>query len=833
MDPSTNDCYYFYYSTCTKGSSCPFRHCEMALGKEAVCSLWREGRCYRTACAYRHMEVNKDRSTIACFWEDKPGGCKKPHCPFQHKLQQDYTNLSLEEIIQPVGIKGIVMPPPSSKYHCSHVTTKTSIDNEKSGVVVQTPTIDPVVVKPIDSEDESSIEGSPVAKSSLSSTQRVLSPKRHQFRHLSTVTSPIKHPRLETSNKEGKCNVIMEALMRPGEVKSGVTSLQNLEEIQRKRALKSLHIQGRGVMDEAVDSQLKKDGIEMEDKNGTQLKTKRLAKPVYEVKNRLSDKFKQAGSNSEIITQGERSQSIRTFKEQMKEKQLKKQEEIEKQLQNQLALDFVPVHSSVSSPNSTKKLSNKLTWREKMKENQLKKQEEIQQLLLLEEKKEIEVVNKVGKIEESKEKTKTGGKLSWREAMKQKQIALQQKIKKDIADGKSKPADALQASTGIVKRKLPLSNSQAPSVKIARARPNPRPPTVPRPAADKLPVTGKILSQENENTSLHSKPKSFVEMRKEKRLKELQQLKEQGLIDNVDEKMITRQKTVVFPKETASGINEFKEIEICKRIGVKPITSDNFKIKSDEIQIEKSIGKEDKGNVNTEKGVSTSEAKNEKESSKKPVIIKRIMGLVPRSTDAPINRLKLKRKPVQPLDKSPAEKEIKLTRPDSTTQPVSQEAEEQNDQQEKESQAKSPQVKDQATNETSTAETNELDSTKHETESSLQGQDVPKFKEPTSIQAQPEEPTSSEEASTNTTASDVVCSSTDGSLPVQVGMVKPNRRISTGRRNSRRKSSTDQFSSFDYDDDDSETSNVQCDGDEVTDVGDDALLKEIDELLND
>lgn len=77
-----DDCYFFYYSTCTKvsrlsllwhgavdaepasrsflllqGDSCPFRHCEAAIGSEIVCTLWQEGRCFRNTCKFRHMEI--------------------------------------------------------------------------------------------------------------------------------------------------------------------------------------------------------------------------------------------------------------------------------------------------------------------------------------------------------------------------------------------------------------------------------------------------------------------------------------------------------------------------------------------------------------------------------------------------------------------------------------------------------------------------------------------------------------------------------------------------------------------------------------------------------
>ncbi|NXO69574.1 ZC11A protein, partial [Phainopepla nitens] len=84
MSSQGDDCYFYFYSTCTKGDSCAFRHCEAALGSETVCTLWQEGRCFRNVCRFRHMEIDKKRSEIACYWENQPGGCQKLNCAFHH-----------------------------------------------------------------------------------------------------------------------------------------------------------------------------------------------------------------------------------------------------------------------------------------------------------------------------------------------------------------------------------------------------------------------------------------------------------------------------------------------------------------------------------------------------------------------------------------------------------------------------------------------------------------------------------------------------------------------------------------------------------------------------
>uniref|UniRef100_G1QF21 C3H1-type domain-containing protein n=1 Tax=Myotis lucifugus TaxID=59463 RepID=G1QF21_MYOLU len=85
MPHQGEDCYFFFYSTCTKGDSCPFRHCAAALGNETVCTSWQEGRCFRRVCRFRHMEIDKKRSEIPCYWENQPGGCRKLNCAFHHR----------------------------------------------------------------------------------------------------------------------------------------------------------------------------------------------------------------------------------------------------------------------------------------------------------------------------------------------------------------------------------------------------------------------------------------------------------------------------------------------------------------------------------------------------------------------------------------------------------------------------------------------------------------------------------------------------------------------------------------------------------------------------
>ncbi|KAI7795019.1 zinc finger CCCH domain-containing protein 11A [Triplophysa rosa] len=161
MTMQGDDCYFYYYSNCTKGDSCPFRHCEAAMGSEITCSLWQEQMCFRNICKFRHMEIEKNRKEIACYWETQPGGCQKPHCAFNHK--------------KPRMIDGNCIPPnKGSKFlnkdkeepHEEQVNqvsapTVNPTNPQLRGVIrtetqesVPSPTHPPVVINPVDDDDE-------------------------------------------------------------------------------------------------------------------------------------------------------------------------------------------------------------------------------------------------------------------------------------------------------------------------------------------------------------------------------------------------------------------------------------------------------------------------------------------------------------------------------------------------------------------------------------------------------------------------------------------------------------------------------------------------------
>lgn len=157
MSNNGDDCYFYYYSTCTKGDSCPFRHCEAAMGNETVCNLWQEGRCFRTVCKFRHMEIKKNRKEIACYWENQPAGCQKPHCAFYHERSRFIDSVHFP----PNKGQAKTEEPPQEEVAPPPAPIPTAANPQLRGVLkaetqesVPSPTHPPVVINPTDDDED-------------------------------------------------------------------------------------------------------------------------------------------------------------------------------------------------------------------------------------------------------------------------------------------------------------------------------------------------------------------------------------------------------------------------------------------------------------------------------------------------------------------------------------------------------------------------------------------------------------------------------------------------------------------------------------------------------
>lgn len=86
-----------------QGTNCPYRHEAAALGHEQVCANWQVGQCFEATCPNRHMVIEKERNQIQCYWENKPNGCRKPHCVFKHTKPQNIADNNNEDCVSPAS----------------------------------------------------------------------------------------------------------------------------------------------------------------------------------------------------------------------------------------------------------------------------------------------------------------------------------------------------------------------------------------------------------------------------------------------------------------------------------------------------------------------------------------------------------------------------------------------------------------------------------------------------------------------------------------------------------------------------------------------------------
>ncbi|XP_072853452.2 zinc finger CCCH domain-containing protein 11A isoform X2 [Pogona vitticeps] len=165
MSNQGDDCYFYFYSTCTKGDSCPFRHCEAALGNETVCVLWQEGRCFRSVCRFRHMEIDKKRSEIPCYWENQPVGCQKLNCAFHHNKGRFVDGLFLppsktvipnvtESVEEEMKSAQITLPQNKLSVQSNPSPQLRGVMKVESSENVPSPTHPPVVINAADDDED-------------------------------------------------------------------------------------------------------------------------------------------------------------------------------------------------------------------------------------------------------------------------------------------------------------------------------------------------------------------------------------------------------------------------------------------------------------------------------------------------------------------------------------------------------------------------------------------------------------------------------------------------------------------------------------------------------
>nr|XP_030728579.1 zinc finger CCCH domain-containing protein 11A isoform X5 [Globicephala melas] len=243
MPNQGEDCYFFFYSTCTKGDSCPFRHCEAALGNETVCTLWQEGRCFRQVCRFRHMEIDKKRSEIPCYWENQPVGCQKLNCAFHHNRGRFVDGLFLppSKTVLPT-----VPESPEEEVKASQLTVQQSklsvqsnpspqlrsIMKVESSENVPSPTHPPVVINAADDDedddDQFSEEGDETKTPTLQPT-----PEVHNGLRVASARKP--GVNLKQEGSSGVSSLLLQPQTIPGPEKENVRTVVRTVTLSNKQ----------------------------------------------------------------------------------------------------------------------------------------------------------------------------------------------------------------------------------------------------------------------------------------------------------------------------------------------------------------------------------------------------------------------------------------------------------------------------------------------------------------------------------------------------------------------------------------------------------------------
>ncbi|NXG50670.1 ZC11A protein, partial [Psilopogon haemacephalus] len=240
MSNQGDDCYFYFYSTCNKGDSCSFRHCEAALGNETVCTLWQEGRCFRNICRFRHMEIDKKRSEIPCYWENQPVGCQKSNCAFHHTKGRFVDGLFL-----PPSKTTLPSPPESAEddvkmAQMSLQQNKLSVQSNPSpqlrGVMkvensenVPSPTHPPVVINAADDDEDDDDQLSEEGEETKAPVQQP-SPEAHNGLRIISTRKSNSNPKQDDNLNFGiktleeiKLKKLKEKTKKQGEGPSGVS----------------------------------------------------------------------------------------------------------------------------------------------------------------------------------------------------------------------------------------------------------------------------------------------------------------------------------------------------------------------------------------------------------------------------------------------------------------------------------------------------------------------------------------------------------------------------------------------------------------------------------
>lgn len=159
MSTSNDDCFFFYSSTCTKGDTCAFRHCEAARNSIVTCVFWKQNKCTTPQCPYRHSEkikpIVQNKADQPCYFETVASGCTRPSCPFKHLKPRPH---KVQKVSSGSSNNIITLVDATQDCGTSQPTLGTLGESDK----LEGPVINPIIVNPAEDSDFDSPFSSPV-----------------------------------------------------------------------------------------------------------------------------------------------------------------------------------------------------------------------------------------------------------------------------------------------------------------------------------------------------------------------------------------------------------------------------------------------------------------------------------------------------------------------------------------------------------------------------------------------------------------------------------------------------------------------------------------------
>lgn len=503
------------------------------MGSETVCNLWQEQRCFRNICKFRHMEINKNRKEIACYWENQPAGCQKLHCAFHHEkpriingnylapdkgqvVRNENEEAPLEENVNQVNAPSANPTNPQLR----------GVKRTETQENVPSPTHPPVVINPVDDDDEDDQFSEEGDESLGGSPRKLVSSKNDSLDFGIQTLEEIRLRKALMSNlKKARQSTVQGFAQNSGPTveKENIQSLSRLEVNNAKIDSSVNEVGKRRIADRLGKIIFKRDapveegpplkrslaerlGVVVE--SSTDVLTQKAQKPVRE---RLGLTADMSSGDSEPKSSGDiRIKTLEEIRQEKAAKNLNKSKVVRvvKQVPQK---EISPSRKSVKPAVGPQvKTFSEILYEKKTKMQEKKEQE----------------INKAEKSPERSEAPSSGGatnkttvttgevRVKTLEEIRREKAARMETQLEENTDNKTRTSSEAEMS-GLPKRRiLRINKTSSAVITVAQTKPD---------ASEKKPEPAAEANGKIETSSEIVKVKTFEEIMREKRLRKLQE----------------------------------------------------------------------------------------------------------------------------------------------------------------------------------------------------------------------------------------------------------------------------------------------------------------------